>query len=107
MKVFISVIGMMYMSGCATIGLTCNGAVGAQYSDKTWLVEYVYKGSPADKLGIVGDDTLINPLEFKGKPGEMRTIRWEHSGQKHEAEVKLECVHDIVAKDYDIRMGRK
>ena len=59
------IIMLLFLSGCA-----CKGVIGASYNNKTSVVDYVMKGSPAQQVDVRVGDILIDPKDI---PGEVDT----------------------------------
>lgn len=102
------VLSLIMMSGCSTmakLGFICAGAIGASYGPKYHRVDWTLPGSPAEQIGIEAGDTLLNPMELEGRPGEVRTVVWRHNGKLMEAETTLKCVNQLYenapASDWD------
>lgn len=109
MKRIVSTLALLGLTSCGTmakIGFICAGAIGAQRHNSTHHVLYVFKESPAAKLGIKKGDLLVDLDMIEGQPGDVVTVKWireeGHVSVLHTQETKLECVDDIVERDYYI-----
>ncbi len=98
MKTLLAILILVNIVSCSTmakIGFICAGAIGASYGPKQHRVDWTLPGSPAEQLGIEPGDTLMNPMELEGRPGEWRTVVWRHEGTLKEADAQLKCVDDL------------
>ncbi len=108
MKTLLAILILVNIVSCSTmakIGFICAGAIGASYGPKYHRVDWTLPGSPAERIGIEPGDTLLNPMELEGRPGDEKTVVWRHEGKLKEATVKLACVDQLYenapASDWD------
>jgi hypothetical protein len=88
-------IGLLIpLTGCVTA--QCPGSIGAVYKYYENTVEYVFEGSPADRIGLKPGDEILYPWDIKGMPGSHRHVRIIRNDQLIVFdEVLLVCVDDF------------